>query len=402
MHSGTISKSIWAEAGVEKEAFMGDSAIPVYRGSFWTAGQRRANSLHEISYRACFKPALPEFFIKRFSDPGDVVYDPFSGRGTTVIEAALQGRRVISNDVNPLSAMLTRPRMAIPDLSSVEAKLASIPWHRKPSEEPDLGMFYEEKTLREILNLRKYLHDASQRGDIDSADNWIRMVATNRLSGHSPGFFSVYTLPPNQAVSRERQIIINRTRRQLPQYRDVKMRIWKKSLQLLKDVDESTIHRLRAVAKDAHFLSVSASETSEIPDASVHLTITSPPFLNVVQYAKDNWLRCWFNHIDAETVGRNITMASGIPAWTEAMQKVFMELFRITRPGGHVAFEVGEVHKKQTRLEEYVVPLGLQAGFGCECILLNEQAFTKTANIWGVSNNAAGTNSNRIVLFRKG
>ena len=42
---------------------------------YWTSGQRQANSLHEISYRACFKPQLPEFFIARLTEPGDGVYD---------------------------------------------------------------------------------------------------------------------------------------------------------------------------------------------------------------------------------------------------------------------------------------------------------------------------------------
>ena len=48
---------------------------------YWTSGQRQASSLHEISYRACFKPQLPEFFISRLTKPGDGVYDPFMGRG---------------------------------------------------------------------------------------------------------------------------------------------------------------------------------------------------------------------------------------------------------------------------------------------------------------------------------
>src|SRR5262245_61693002 len=56
---------------------------------FWTARQRQANNLHEISYRACFKPQLPRFFIERLTAPGDLVYDPFMGRGTTLVEAAL-------------------------------------------------------------------------------------------------------------------------------------------------------------------------------------------------------------------------------------------------------------------------------------------------------------------------
>jgi hypothetical protein len=62
---------------------------------------------------------------------------------------------------------------------------------------------------------------------------------------------------------------------------------------------------------------------------------------------------------------------------------------------------VGEVRKKTIRLEEHVIPLGLRAGFACECVLINQQAFTKTSNIWGVDNNRCGTNTNRIVVFRK-
>ena len=40
---------------------------------FWTSGQRQAHSIHEVSYRACFKPQLPEFFIERLTRPGDAV-----------------------------------------------------------------------------------------------------------------------------------------------------------------------------------------------------------------------------------------------------------------------------------------------------------------------------------------
>ena len=43
----------------------GDDAVPVFINEFWTSKQRAASSLHEISYRACFKPQLPRFFIER-------------------------------------------------------------------------------------------------------------------------------------------------------------------------------------------------------------------------------------------------------------------------------------------------------------------------------------------------
>jgi hypothetical protein len=57
-------------------------AVPTFVNEFWTARQRQAHSLHEVSYRACFKPQLPRFFIERLTRPGDAVYDPFMGRAT--------------------------------------------------------------------------------------------------------------------------------------------------------------------------------------------------------------------------------------------------------------------------------------------------------------------------------
>ena len=83
------------------------------------------------------------------------------------------------------------------------------------------------------------------------------------------------------------------------------------------------------------------------------------------------------------------------------MRKIFGELHRVLRQGGHVAFEVGEVHAGKTKLEEAVVPCGAEAGLKPRLILINDQKFTKTANCWGVTNNEKGTNTNRIVLLRR-
>jgi hypothetical protein len=46
------------------------------------------------------------------------------------------------------------------------------------------------------------------------------------------------------------------------------------------------------------------------------------------------------------------------------------------------------------------MPIGVRRGFECRAVLINRQRFTKTSNIWGIDNNARGTNTNRIVLFQ--
>ncbi|GLH65949.1 DNA methyltransferase [Geothrix edaphica] len=373
---------------------------PRLSAEFWTSRQRQAANLHEISYRACYKPQLPRHFIERLTLPGERVYDPFSGRGTTALEAALMGRRVAANDLNPLSRMLAEPRLTPPAPADVARRLTEIP-RTAPSDGLDLAMFFHPDTEAEIRGLRDWCLARERSGELDALDTWIRMVATNRLTGHSPGFFSVYTLPPNQAVSADKQRLINAKRNQVPPYRDTHALILKKTRQLLTGLEPLALRNLATAAGDAVFLTGEARATPGLEDGSVALTVTSPPFLDVVDYVGDNWLRCWFNGLDAEAIGRGLSTHRTVAAWSQAMSEVFAELFRVTRPGGFVAFEVGEVRGGKLKLDEVALPLGLAAGFRAHGVLVNTQVFTKTAHIWGVDNNGKGTNSNRIVLFEK-
>ncbi|MFN0278928.1 MAG: DNA methyltransferase [Pyrinomonadaceae bacterium] len=368
-------------------------------GEFWTAKQRQATSIHEVAYRACFKAQLPNFFISNLTEKGDIVYDPFSGRGTTVIEAALLGRNAIANDISPISKILSEGRLTIPNISYIKRRLEEIELDTTEKSEIDLSMFYHPETLGEIVSLKKYFIKRDADGTIDGVDKWIRMVATNRLTGHSAGYFSVYTLPPNQAVSPARQITINNKYKQSPTYRNTKEIIYKKSKSLLGGLSLDQIKNVQETR--VLFLTGNARNTKVITDESVSLTVTSPPFLDIVQYAQDNWLRCWFNGLDAKKVEAEITMSKTVPIWSEVMDSVFKELYRVTKPTGWVAFEVGEVRSGKIKLEEAVIPLGERNGFNLNCVMINEQIFTKTANIWGVSNNTKGTNSNRIVVFQK-
>jgi hypothetical protein len=370
-----------------------EAGLRYFVNEYWTARQRQGHSLHEVSYRACFKAQLPEFFIRRLTEPGDAVYDPFSGRGTTVIQAALMGRAAVGNDINPLSAMLAGPRIAPPTIAAIAERLDAIDLSQgEASGDLDLSPFYHPDTLRKVTALRRYLLERDTAGTLDAADRWIRMVALNRLSGHSSGFFSVYTMPPNQAVSIESQRRINTARSQLPPPRDVARIILRKSLSLLSDGPPPS-------GPAPVLLTTSADATPAIADASVSLVVTSPPFLDVVDYEGDNWLRCWFAGIDPATVA--IARHRDLAAWEAFVRRCFIEFARIARPGGLVAFEVGEVRGGKILLERSVVAATQGLPFEGLGVMVNQQAFTKTANCWGVGNNSRGTNTNRIVLARR-
>lgn len=367
--------------------------IPYLINEYWTSGQRQAHSIHEISYRACFKAQLPEFFIRRLTREGEGVHDPFMGRGTTPVQAALMGRAPLASDINPLSVLLTRPRLRPPRLHDIAQRLAAVIWRTPVEVRGDLLAFYHPETLRELTVLREWLIEQAplDRFNPDPVIDWIRMVALNRLTGHSPGFFSVYTLPPNQAVSVEAQLKINAKRGQTPPRRDIAQLILKKSRSLLSDGAPPPQPAMLATER--------AERSPSIPTGAAALVVTSPPFLDIVQYADDNWLRCWFAGIDVSTI--DIAIHRGEAAWSQMVRNVLGEQARIVRPGGHVAFEVGEVRRGKVLLERLVWAAAEGLPFDRLAVLVNQQEFTKTANCWGVSNNSGGTNTNRIVMLRR-
>ena len=309
------------------------------------------------------------------------------------------GRIPFGNDANPLSKVMTLPRLSPPLLGEVEERLRQIDLSQALETPEELLVFYHPKTLRAICSLREYLFRRRSTHTVDLLDEWLALVSLNRLTGHSAGFFSVYSLPPNQAVSVRSQEKINQKRGQRPPERDVIRIILKKSKQLLGDLNPALRETLAGVAKKAVLLTGSADDTPAIRSNSVSLVVTSPPFLDVVQYATDNWLRCWFLGMDAKAV--RLTTPKKLEAWHAEIRKVFNELYRVVRPGGHIAFEVGEVHSGATKLEETVLPCGIEAGLQPMLVLINDQKFTKTANCWGIDNMTKGTNTNRVVLFRR-
>ena len=364
---------------------------------YWTSGQRQAHSLHEISYRACFKPQLPSFFISRLTQAGDAVYDPFMGRGTTLLEAFLLGRKPLGNDINPLSRALLEPRLDPPTIEEITERVDGLDLRTADEKYQELEVFFHKDTLTQIIALKEYFLQKQMVGELDRVDRWIRMVALNRLTGHSTGFFSVYSLPPNQAVSIEAQRKINNARDQTPEAKTIKPRIIRRSKALLKDWQDPGLGR-RSVDLGFTLTNEDARHVLSIPTDAAQLVVTSPPFLDVVNYYNDNWMRCWFLGIDSSTV--KLSQIREPNDWQALMTEVLRDVKRILKPGGYVAFEVGEVKSGKLLLEDLVLPAGVDAGLDPVIVLINVQAFTKTANTWGVTNQRKGTNTNRIVVLQ--
>jgi len=371
-------------------------------GEFWTAKQRQMNPLHyAVSYRASFKPELPEYFIARYMNDteNDLVLDPFAGRGTTILQANLQGFAGYSNDVSPLSERIARPKTSPVHIEDIKETLNGLDLGGEcdMSDYDRFAPFYHPDTYREIMLLRDYLKD--NRSDTDC---FIEMVALSRLHGHSNGFFSVYSFP-QISVPPQAQARINTKRSQAPEYRPIKPRILRKAKSILSGLTPLEIDRLRDVSSRNVFTSHDSRDMHTIPSDVAALIVTSPPFLNKADYIQDNWLECWFLGIDPESLSSRVVQTDDLGEWSDFMRDSLAEMKRVLRSGGIAAVEVGEVHYNGnvTYLDEVIVSLARSVGFIVKEVLINSQRFTKLANCFKVENMKKGTNTNRIVVLQK-
>lgn len=61
-------------------------------------------------YPARFSPEFARAVINAFTKPGDTVFDPFMGGGTTLVEASILGRKAVGTDINPLAVFVARAK----------------------------------------------------------------------------------------------------------------------------------------------------------------------------------------------------------------------------------------------------------------------------------------------------
>ena len=273
-------------------------ACPVWEGELWTAKQRQMHRLHYIvSYRASFKPELPDFFIRHYLLERGIskgkVLDTFGGRGTTALQANLLGYTAIHNDLNPISIFLAQTRQNVPSRVKLKEALASLDLSKKAPklnkrDQKRLSPFFHPKTLKEILNLREKILETNLKKEPTLA--YIALVALSRLHGHSDGFFSIYTFP-QISISPEAQEKNNLRLTQEAEYKEVKSRILRKmNLDLYSPLPKIFAN----ISKKNIYTQNSSTDLKSIKNNTVDLIVTSPPFLDKVNYQLDNWMRAWF------------------------------------------------------------------------------------------------------------
>ncbi|MHA1989816.1 MAG: DNA methyltransferase [Candidatus Hodarchaeales archaeon] len=304
-------------------------------------GRLTGHSLHYIGpYSGSFPPELVYYFLKKYSVENATVLDPFSGRGTTGLEAVLNNRKVVVNDANPLAFVYSYAKLFPFASKEVDSYLDHIPFREESfssslteEKQYELESYYHKDTLLEMRNLRQYL-----KNDDSPMGYFVKALLAGTSQGNRISNLSV-TMSALICFSAKYMRKWSEKTGVYPEYREIQSRLVAKAERLEKDGlkfrRDSTV-----LCGDAQNLGIDSN--------SIDLIITSPPYFNVINYAYDNRVRLWMIGSDYKTTHRALMNTSSIPKYTDFVQNTMKELYRVLKDDSWAIIVVGDVKRKKT------------------------------------------------------
>ncbi|HEY0444706.1 MAG TPA: DNA methyltransferase [Candidatus Limnocylindrales bacterium] len=405
----------------------------------WKDQQRLwGHSFHPMcSYLASFPAALAHAFIARYSRPGDVVLDPFSGRGTTALQACAEGRIGIGNDLNPFAHLLTSAKVAPVTRADALTRLTALRlgwaadatgWEslaRRVIAEPEaavsripvagsnggpadgteavpaeVALAFHPRTLAQLLFVRSTLDLARP------ADRFLAAALTGILHGKSASYLS--PLMPNTFSMAPRYVrdFAARTGFEPPD-RDVFECLAAKLRRLHRQgLPSAPGVALLGDARDVAPRARAALRGRGLPDRA-RLVVTSPPYLRVVKYGYYNWLRTWLLGFDAQAIDAALDDAHHREPYLEFMRDVLVGLRPALTDDAVVVLVIGDVEFDRGRklqggigLAERVWEAAAQpAGYRLAGVALDDVApARKMTKLWGDEAGRA-TKTDRILVL---
>ena len=359
--------------------------------SHWSAPCAHTEcTLHQLSpYIGKLKSVIARDLISEYTKPGDLVADMFCGSGTVPLEAACLGRRVFASDIGRYAQVLTKGKLLSPasanvallELNCLLSRAESVPLPDLQSVPNWVKAFFHPDTLKETLRITAILDDEGRY--------FFLACLLGILHHERPGFLS---FPSSHLVPYLRS-------RKFPQdvypelyeYRPVAPRLRAKVSRALKRPPatnlESAIDGIRQ----------SSVESIELPDG-IDCVITSPPYMNALDYGRDNRLRLWFlNEVSYESIDRQL---SRLQNFMDLMAALARKLNGKVRTGGHCIFVVGEQVDRHGKhfLSERIVDVFVRNTSNYRlCSIIHD----RIPDVRRSRKNLTGVKAENILVFRK-
>lgn len=290
---------------------------------------------HQLSpYIGKLKSTIAKDIVAEFTRAGDLVVDPFCGSGTIPLECLLAGRRVVAADASPYAEVLTRAKLQAPPnfadaLDRVGELLAAAGQTRKPdlrSVPMWVREFFHPDTLRECI---AFAHVCRARREY-----FIFACFLGILHHQRPGFLSYpssHLVPYLRCRKFPRKLFP-----EMYEYRPLRPR-------LVSKIERAYSRAAAPPTREGESRPVfhlSKIEDLVLPKGVAGI-VTSPPYMNALDYGRDNRLRLWFvdplfrRDLDRENTG---TLAG----FQTAISALVAKADRALSKGKYLVLVVGE------------------------------------------------------------
>lgn len=349
-----------------------------------------------------FPPQVPHIFIRWLTEPGDVVYDPFSGRGTAPLEACRLGRLGMGSDANPLAYVLTSSKVDPPTEKEAHTRLTELRGEcgggAGDNAPGDIRMLYTPHVLGQLVWLRDHL-DLARRDDRFLMALVLGVMHANYTPGHAARGLSI-SMPNTFSMSPSyvrRYIDENGLE---PPNVDVFELLERKLIRM--NLPEAVATRGRAWQQDAR-----KSVSTSLIERPAKLIFTSPPYLSVIKYGKYNWVRLWMLKQEPNDVDEALMATGSLSKYLKFVEDVLNALGSAVRDDGYLCLMIGDVRERGTgRItnlaervwEEAAEPLGWRLRG-----IITDQLPTehKVSRIWKRGRGNATKTDRVIVLSRR-
>lgn len=359
--------------------------------STWKEASRTwGHSLHRLApYIGGFPPSLAHYFIKRFSNEGDTVLDPFCGGGTTPLEAALQGRHGYGNDAFSYAYVLSKAKcnpLSTPDFTTyLDAKLAESEEVNNNKmrllKNEDLLVFFSEYTLDEILRLREVLD-----GDSSNEATYLKAVVCGILHGPSEMYLSLQTKDTYSGTANYVREYAEKHNLERPE-KDIRpSAIRKQELAHKNEIPSGLSQRTKITRGDSRNLA------DRFEPESADLIISSPPYMQTLDYTWNNWLRLWWLGENRKEERNKLDITQDTEKYRSFMRECLQSMYEVLAPDSTAVLIVGDVQKHLTNGKRTI---------NTAAIIADEARNETGFEVHGIISDAYDLNSRAYVVFNR-
>jgi DNA modification methylase len=295
------------------------------------------------TYPAKYIPQIPRYFIEKYTKEGDIVYDPFLGCGTTLVECKLLNRNGIGVDLNPIATLVSKVKTQ--PLKTSEINVIKNFIEKLKSNNLRVESFYEKYSKQNTNDFTNKDHWFQKNVQIELSylKKQINNIKNETIENFLNVCMSSIIVEISNQESDTRYVAKNK---QIQNFKTFDVFI-RKCLMMIDRIIEFT----NLTSKSKIKIYTKSSETvSEIKDGTIKLVVTSPPYANTYDYylyhkSRMNWLEFDYRKVQEGEIGSRDKHSSKkleIDNFLGSLDKCFGEVSRVLIKNGHAVIVIGD------------------------------------------------------------